>query len=120
MKNKFKFSIIMGAILFAGGLFFQTDQVSFLVTAGMVLILTSLIRHFRIKDEVERDERTQKIAYTALAASFQLSLLLIMALWWINYFNPIALDVSTLIAAILLSMIFISIGARIFYSRKII
>lgn len=96
------------------------DSFSFTVmfTAGLVLLLSGLIRHKRYGNGPEQDERTKKISYTALAASFQITLMIIILLWWINYFNPLKTAIGDLLGLLLLAMIFLTIFFRFYYGKK--
>ena len=124
MKKRHLFSIVCGLILFLGSIMLRSsnsiDESSFAVmlSAGASMFVVGMIRYKRYGDGIEKDERTMKIAYTALAASFQITLMIIAGLWWVDYFNPIQISISQLLGALILIMVLLNIIFRFYYSKK--
>lgn len=87
--------------------------------AGMVMIIGALVRHYRYGTSIERDELSNKLAYTSLAASFQLSFFVILILWWLDYLKLIQLTTAQLLAIIAVGMGILPIITKIYYARKI-
>jgi len=120
MKKRHLFGIVGGIALLLGSFASRFDSFSFtiMLAAGLSLLLSSLIRYKRYGDGPEQDERTKKISYTALAASFQITLMAVLILWWINYFNPFKTAIGDLLGLLILGMIFLNILFRFYYSGK--
>lgn len=124
MKKRHLFSIVSGLILFLGSIILRSsnliDESSFaiMLSAGASMFVVGMIRYKRYGDGIEKDERTMKIAYTALAASFQITLMIIAGLWWVDYFNPIQLSISQLLGILVLIMVLLNIIFRFYYSKK--
>jgi uncharacterized membrane protein len=120
MKKRYLFGIVGGVALLLGSFASRFDSFSFSVmfAAGLSMLLSSLIRYKKYGDGPEQDERTKKISYTALAASFQIALMAIILLWWINYFNPLKAAVGDLLGILMLGMIFLNIFFRFYYGKK--
>jgi uncharacterized membrane protein len=124
MKKRHLFSIVSGLILFLGSIILRSsnliDESSFaiMLSAGASMFVVGMIRYKRYGDGIEKDERTMKISYTALAASFQITLMIIAGLWWVNYFNPIQLSINYLLGILILIMVFLNIIFRFYYSKK--
>jgi uncharacterized membrane protein len=124
MKKRHLFNIISGLLIFLGGIMLRASNsindfgFNVMMAAGITIFMVSIIRHKRYGDGVEKDERTLKVSYTALAASFQITLMIMLILWWIDYFNPIQLAINQLLALIILIMIFLNIVFRFYYSKK--
>jgi len=71
MKTRYAIKIVAGAILAAIGVLlpFLIDGIealsSILVTIGFVTIAVAGVRHWRLKDELESDERRRNSGHTA-------------------------------------------------------
>jgi len=125
MKKRNSLRIFFGAFLLACGIFYQlfTPDYSvvsaiFMINFGFVILLVGLIRHWRFRNEPEQDERTKMVAYTALAASFQLTLLGLAILWWVDYYFPLQLTLQEFISMVILGMAVLVIFFRTYYNRK--
>lgn len=124
MKKRNIIGLIMGACALLGGVTLnfgqQSDTIASitLVNAGLVMIIMSLVRHFRYKKGPEQDERTRKVAFTALAASFQLTIMGLMIFWWVDYFYPINLSLHDFIAIVFLYMAALVILMRFYYAKR--
>jgi uncharacterized membrane protein len=124
MKKEHLFSIVCGLILFLGSIILRStnsineSSFSIMMSAGACMFVVGMVRYKRYGDDIEKDERTKKIAYTALAASFQVILMIIAGLWWVNYFNPLQISINDLLAALIIIMVFLNIIFRLYYSKK--
>ncbi|HQM24686.1 MAG TPA: hypothetical protein PK476_02110 [Candidatus Pacearchaeota archaeon] len=124
MKKRYLFNIVFGLMLFLGSIILRSSNLineygfTVMMTAGASMFMVSIIRHKRYGSGPEKDERTIKIAYTALAASFQALLMIIAGLWWVDYFDPIQLSISNLLATLIFIMVFLNIVFRVYYSKK--
>lgn len=124
MKKRHLFNIVFGLMLFWGSIILRSSDLinesgfTVMMTAGAAMFTTSIVRHKRYGDGPEKDERTIKIAYTSLAASFQITLMVILGLWWVDCFNPLNFSISQLLGGLTLIMILLNIIFRIYYSKK--
>ncbi len=124
MKKRYLFNIVFGMIFFLNSIVLRLSSTinesvfTIMMTAGASMFVAGLIRYKKYGDGIEKDERTMKISYTALAASFQVLLMIIAGLWWVDYFNPIQLSISNLLATLIFIMVFLNIVFRVYYSKK--
>ncbi|MFA6039279.1 MAG: hypothetical protein WCV62_00940 [Candidatus Peribacteraceae bacterium] len=123
MQYRYRAGLLGGVLLILGGLILVFTGGSgmgttVMLNAGMVMVLVSLVRFLHLKKEpVERDERTRKIAYTSLAASFQMMLFALLLLWWVDYLRPLPLTVGQFILCMVVGMALLMVGFRWHYSR---
>lgn len=117
MKRRYAVQIAAGAVLGAAGILlpFLTDGTeaisSLMVTIGLVILAVAVVRHWRFRDEPEKDERTQKIGAYGISYSWLLTIVFLAILFWVDYLGLFALTVeSVLLSAILL----MGLSARLF------
>ncbi|MDD4253458.1 MAG: hypothetical protein PHT74_09990, partial [Methanoculleus horonobensis] len=117
MKRRYAIQIAAGAVLGAAGILlpFLVDGTealsSLMVTIGLVILAVAAVRHWRFRDEPERDERTQKIGAYGISYSWLLTIVFLAILFWVDYLGLFALTVeSVLLSAILL----MGLSARLF------
>jgi|GEM_PF-2044907 len=124
MKKRYLFNIVFGMIFFLNSIVLRLSSTinesvfTIMMTAGASMFVAGLIRYKKYGDGIEKDERTMKISYTALAASFQVLLMIIAGLWWVDYFDPIQISISNLLAILIFIMVFLNIVFRVYYSKK--
>ncbi|WP_292728819.1 hypothetical protein [Methanoculleus sp.] len=117
MKTRYAVQIAAGAVLGAAGILLPflvagTEAISsLLVTIGLVILAVAAVRHWRFRDEPERDERTQKIGAYGISYSWLLTLVFLALLFWVDYLGVLALTVETVLLATILLM---GLSARIF------
>ncbi|PKL63179.1 MAG: hypothetical protein CVV31_02420 [Methanomicrobiales archaeon HGW-Methanomicrobiales-2] len=117
MKTRYAVQIAAGAVLGAAGilLLFLLDGTeaisSLLVTIGLVILAVAAVRHWRFRDEPEKDERTQKIGAYGISYSWLLTIIFLALLFWVNYLGVLALTVETVLLSTILLM---GLSARIF------
>lgn len=117
-------TIVSGIILVLSGAILITQNGNetgslIVFNAGMVMIIGALVRHYRYGKNIERDELSNKLAYTSLAAAFQLSFFVILILWWLDYLQLIHLSTAQLLAVLAIGMGILPIITKLYYSRKI-
>ncbi len=117
MKRRYAVQITAGAVLGAAGVVLPflmdgTEAISsLLVTIGLVILAVAMVRHWRFRDEPEKDERTQKIGAYGVTYSWLLTIVFLAILFWVDYLGLFALTVeSVLLSAILL----MGLSARLF------
>jgi len=117
MKKRYTVQIAAGAVLGAAGMLLPflvdgTEAISsLLVTIGLVILAVAVVRHWRFRDEPEKDERTQKIGAYGISYSWFLTLVFLALLFWVDYLGLLALTVETVLLATILLM---GLSARIF------
>ena len=101
MKTRYAVQIAAGAVLGAAGILLPflvagTEAISsLLVTIGLVILAVAAVRHWRFRDEPERDERTQKIGAYGISYSWLLTIVFLALLFWADYLGVLALTVET-------------------------
>ncbi|HQD25235.1 MULTISPECIES: hypothetical protein [Methanoculleus] len=117
MKRRYALQIGAGAVIGAAGLILPflgegTEALSsILVTIGMVIIAVAAVRHWRFRDELERDERTQKIGAYGISYSWLVTLIFLALLFWANYLGVLTLTVEGVLLSTILLM---GLSARLF------
>jgi hypothetical protein len=117
MKTRYAVQIAAGAVLGAAGILLPflvagTEAISsLLVTIGLVILAVAAVRHWRFRDEPERDERTQKIGAYGISYSWLLTIVFLALLFWADYLGVLALTVESVLLATILLM---GLSARIF------
>jgi len=117
MKTRYAVQIAAGAVLAAAGILlpFLVDGAgaisSILVTIGLVILAIAVVRHWRFRDEPEKDERTQKIGAYGISYSWLLTLVFLALLFWVDYLGVLALTVESVLLSTILLM---GISARLF------
>ncbi len=81
------------------------------MTIGLVILAVAVVRHWRFRDEPEKDERTQKIGAYGVSYSWFLTLVFLALLFWVDYLGVLALTVESVLLATILLM---GLSARIF------
>ncbi|KDE56323.1 hypothetical protein [Methanoculleus sp. MH98A] len=117
MKRRYAVQIAAGAVLGAAGILlpFLVDGTealsSLMVTIGLVILAVAVVRHWRFRDEPERDERTQKIGGYAISYSWLLTIVFLALLFWVDYLGVVALTVE---AVLLSAILLMGLSARLF------
>ena len=117
MKTRYAVQIAAGAVLAAAGILlpFLVDGAgaisSILVTIGLVILAVAVVRHWRFREEPEKDERTQKIGAYGISYSWLLTIVFLALLFWVNYLGLLALTVETVLLSTILLM---GLSARLF------
>lgn len=117
MKRRYAVQIAAGAVLGAAGILlpFLVDGTealsSLMVTIGLVILAVAVVRHWRFRDEPERDERTQKIGAYAISYSWLLTIVFLALLFWVDYLGVVALTVE---AVLLSAILLMGLSARLF------
>lgn len=110
MKKRYAVQIAAGAVLGAAGILLPflvdgTEAISsLLVTIGLVILAVAVVRHWRFRDEPEKDERTQKIGAYAISYSWFITLVFLALLFWVDYLGVLALTVESVLLATILLM----------------
>lgn len=118
MKTRYLLEICAGALVAAVGIALPitgtvTDIAvsSALVAAGTAMVTVGALRNHRFGDGIESDERTESIGARAMTGSWFVTLLFLCALFWVDEFGLLALDIRIVILATILVM---AISGKIF------
>jgi len=117
VKRRYAIQIVAGAVIGVLGLILPflvngTEALSsLLVTIGLVILAVAAVRHWRFRDELEKDERTQKIGAYGVSYSWLLTLVFLAVLFWVDYLGVFALTVESVLFTTILLM---GLSARIF------
>ncbi|MDD3857775.1 MAG: hypothetical protein PHP43_06975 [Methanoculleus sp.] len=117
MKRRYAIQIAAGAVLGAAGVVLPflvdgTEAISSLmVTIGLVILAVAVVRHWRFRDEPEKDERTRKIGAYGISYSWLLTIVFLAILFWVDYLGLFALTVETVLLSAILLM---GLSARLF------
>ncbi|RXE56680.1 hypothetical protein ABH15_00385 [Methanoculleus taiwanensis] len=82
-----------------------------LVSAGIAMLIVTMITTFRYRDEVQADERTKKIGAYGITYSWLFTLVLVFLLFWVDYLDLAALSLQGVLALLGFGMI---LSARAF------
>lgn len=110
MKRRYAIQIAAGAVVGAAGLAlpFLVDGTeiisSTLVTIGLVILMVAALRHWRFRDEPEKDERTLRIGAYAISWSWFLTIVFLALLFWVDYLGVLALTVGSVLLSTILLM----------------
>jgi len=117
MKRTYAVKIGAGVILAVAGIIlpFLADGTealsSVLVAIGLVTVAVTGVQYWRYKDDLEKDERTQKLGAYAVSYSWLLTMVFLAFLFWVDYLGLLVLSVQTVLVSAILLMAF---SARIF------
>ncbi len=117
MKTRNLYRIIIGMLLTLAGaltiVLTQGDSIagSILLIAGIVFLITGIIRHRRYGDDPESDERSKRIGAYGLSYSWFTGLLFMTVLYWLDYSGIVRLETQ---AALALSIIVLAFSAVIY------
>lgn len=111
MKTRYIFQICVGILAAAAGVVLRlsggtddTALTSAFIAGGTALILMGISNHRRFGDGVDADERTRNIDGRTALWSWFATMIFLCALFWIDYFGVLLLDVQTAIVYIVLFM----------------
>ena len=95
MKNEYKYHMAIGLILLLLGIALELIQKdvfyslvsNLLILYGFILVIGSIIRHLKFRDEPEKDERTKKIGVFAMAYAWLVAIAFAGLLLWLDKYN---------------------------------
>jgi len=117
MKRTYAVKIGVGVILAVAGVIlpFLVDGTealsSILVAIGLVTVAVIGVQYWRYRDNLEKDERTQKLGAYAVSYSWLLTMVFLALLFWVDYLGLFVLSVQAVLVSAILLMAF---SARIF------
>jgi L-asparagine transporter-like permease len=119
-KRKYSLMMLSGAILILAGLMPTIVSIydTLLIMMGMVIILVAAIRHLQYGEERERDERTERIRAYSHSYSWQITLIFLLLLFWVDYFGILTLTAQNVIAVTALVMALSTLIFKWYISKK--
>jgi len=117
MNARNVYRIIIGALMFVSGSVAilltagEGGAGSMLVAAGIVFLLTGIVRHRRYGDDPESDERSKKIGAYGLSYAWLTGIFFMFALFWLDYCNVLILSVQD---TLMLSIFVLAFSAMVF------
>jgi hypothetical protein len=89
-----------------------------LITMGLVMFVITAFRLFKNGNLPDRDERTKKLAAYGITYSWLLTLVLIMVLYWIEFFGLAELTAEVILSILLFFMIISANVFRWYFMQK--
>jgi predicted membrane protein len=117
MKPRNLYRIIIGllmifsgvvSILFTGG---EAIIGIILLAAGFAFLITGIARHRKYGDDLESDERSQKIGAYGITYAWLTGLFFMFGLFWLDYLNVFRISTQNALA---LSVIVLALSAVIY------
>lgn len=125
MKRIHKSRMTIGLVLLLSGMVLDIIWkgvysliTSLLTLFGLILIITSVLRHLKFRYEPEKDERTTKIGVFAMAYAWLVAVAFAGLLLWLDKYNLVKMTVpqaliSTFSASVLTALVF-----QLYFRRK--
>ena len=117
MKPRNLYRIIIGALMVISGIvsiLVTAGEViigSVLLCAGLVFVITGILRHRRYGDDPESDERSKKIGAYGITYSWLTGLFFMTGLFWLDYLGILMLGTQNALA---LSIVVLALSAVIY------
>lgn len=110
LKKRIKLAWILSFILLGLGIFLSfLDNLKLAsitsTTIGIVFLVLILLKYRNIGDEIQVDERTEKISGKALSLSWLISFVTLNFIFWINRLSDLNLSAETIISLMFFTMI---------------
>jgi len=116
-KQRNLYRIIIGVLMTVSGLVSmimtsgEALTGTILLVAGIIFLLTGIIRHKKYGDEPESDERSKKIGAYGLSYGWLTGLFFMFGLFWLDYLNIVKLGTHIALA---LSIVVLALSARLY------
>lgn len=124
MKNEYKSRLTIGLVLLLLGIALEIIKkgvyslvTNLLTLFGLILIMTSVIRHLKFRDEPEKDERTTKIGTFAMAYAWLVTMGVLALLVWLDYNNPVKMTAFQALMMIY-SVSLLAAGVFVWYFKR--
>jgi len=125
MKKEYKYRMVIGVAILLVAIALQIfwnsihpSVISTLITVGIVLIGTGVIRHMKFKEGPEKDERTKKIGAFALGYSWVATLVLVGVLILLHEFNILRMSAMQALGLTMFVMITVALFFQLYLKRK--
>ncbi|AAM05670.1 hypothetical protein [Methanosarcina acetivorans] len=124
MEKIYRYKLVLGIIIMLSGIisaaFLEVEaSISIiLISMGLVIFVMTALRLFRRGELPDRDERTKKLAAYGITYSWLLTLVLIMVLYWVEFFKLAELTAEVILGILLFFMIISANVFRWYFMQK--
>lgn len=124
MKQRNLYRIIIGAVMVIYGLAFSIlnagDAIigTVFLCAGVMFLVTGIVRHWKYGDEPESDERSKKIGAYGITYAWLTGLIFMTALYWLDYSGWLRLGTQNALAASVLVLALSAVVYQAWLFRK--
>lgn len=124
MEKIYRYKLVLGIIIMLAGILsaiFLEAEASIsiiLISMGLVIFVMTAFRLFRRGDLPDRDERTKKLAAYGITYSWLLTLVLIMVLYWVEFFKLAELTAEVILGILLFFMVISANVFRWYFMQK--
>jgi len=124
VEKIYRYKLVLGIIIMLAGVlsaaFLEVEaSISIiLISMGLVIFIMTAFRLFRRGDLPDRDERTKKLAAYGITYSWLLTLVLIMVLYWIEFFKLAELTAELILGILLFFMVISANVFRWYFMQK--
>ncbi|MCX9012773.1 MAG: hypothetical protein OIN66_16855 [Candidatus Methanoperedens sp.] len=124
MKKEYKSRLAIGLVLLLIGIALEMigKGVYSLITNlfilfGLILIINSVLRHLKFRDEPEKDERAIKIGTFAMAYAWLVTMGVLALLVWLDYNNLVKMTAFQALM-VTYSVSLLAAGVFVWYFRR--
>ena len=123
--KRYKITILVGFLILLTGILLAaftdlTEKIlqSGIITIGMVMIVIGFVRMLKKQEGPAKDELTRKISDRAAAYSWVITLLVLLVVYWLNYFEVIVFSVNAVIGITYVVMVATMIGFQRWFWKR--
>jgi len=88
------------------------------LTAGLVFLITGIIRHTKYRDGPESDERSKKIGAYGLSYAWLTGIFFMFALFWADYLGILRLSAGVALALSIVVLALSALICQMYFFRK--
>ncbi len=125
MKSEYKSRMAIGLVLLILGIALEIIGkgvysliTNLFVLFGFILIITSVLRHLKFRDEPEKDERTTKIGVFAMAYAWLVAMAFVSLLLWLDKYNLVKMTAPQAIMSTFSVSFLVLIVFQWYFRRK--
>lgn len=123
MKKIYKYKLALGLVLLLMGIFEPFQNIFrfspfILIEMGIIVIIVTVVRHFRLGKQPVNDERTKKLSSYGVAYSWLLTIIAIALLVWVDLLELVVLSARDVLLILFLIMILSVNVFKWYFMRK--
>lgn len=124
MQPRYLYRIVIGIVFLIGGIIsaFTLPENAIIptifLTAGIVFLLTGILRHRKNRDGPESDERSKKIGAWALSYAWLTGIIGACLLFWLDYLGVFRLSAQSGYGLIVLILTISAVICQVWLFRK--